>query len=58
MRNAPPRIIEYTVLDKKTTFNFSSAMLFHNVLSTTKDNITEPTVTNWRRQLGCKEVLE
>ena len=46
MRNAPPRIIEYTVLDKKTTFNFSSAMLFHNVLSTTKDNITEPTVTN------------
>ena len=33
-------------------------MLFHNVLSTTKDNITEPTVTNSRRQLGCKEVLE
>ena len=33
-------------------------MLFHNVLSTTKDNITEPTVTNWRRQLECKEVLE
>ena len=57
MRNAPPRIIEYTRW-KKATFNFSSAMLFHNVLSTAKDNITEPTVTNWRWQLGCKEVLE